>query len=168
MKHTKSLICAAAICLSATTAHATASADQAAEWTHLDMPNGQIIYSGDAGSTGLIFTCTNEGKLDSMLNLDGGDILEKIASKSTVVRNKKGTLSIDGREEIREDWLYHPSTKMAEPRKFSISHKLYNAAVTGSPIELKMSYVDAVNVTPPPVNDAFKSFASTCGATNGS
>nr|WP_321440837.1 hypothetical protein [uncultured Hyphomonas sp.] len=167
MNTRKTMLAMIAFAACASMATASATAAENGTWTRKETANGQMLFTDVSDAPGLAFFCTNGGKLSAMVNLDGGDIAEKIARQSRRVRSKIATLSIEGREDTRADWHYFPATQLAQPVSNSVERKLYNAAVTGSAIGLELSYMENPHISPPPLNDDFKAFATTCSATNG-
>lgn len=166
IRHT--LIGAMALGVCATAATASAATAEASEWAHKDLEGGQLIYAQTQGTAGLGFMCTDGGQLAAVVNIDGADLAEKFEGKLGTKIGKKGTLDIEGRETTRDKWIYYPGTSLAEPRDPSVGRKLYNAAVTGKGVTLKLSYVDQISISAPELNEAFQTFATSCSATNGS
>lgn len=168
MKTGKLMISAAIFAFCASVANANTTSVDTGMWARKDLANGQLLYTAASETPSLAFVCTNEGKLSAIINIDGGDLFEKLAKGSSRVRTKTGILSIENRESTRDSWNYYPATKLAQPTKPSVSRKLYNAAVTGSDVKLDMSFVEDPSISPPALNDDFKAFATTCSATNNS
>lgn len=167
MKTGKILIGALAGALCTGAAHASTAGVADSGWTRTEVGTSQVLASGTPGESGLVFACTSDGKLSALINIDGGDAVTKMSDGLTRVRSKSGKLDIDGRDGLRTGWHYYPAARMVGPKKPSVSRMIYNAAVTGATVSTDISQVGPVSITPPAINDAFKTFASTCNATNG-
>lgn len=136
-------------------------------WSLADLPNGKIIYSTEADGAGLAFGCSTDGRLTAFVNIDGADMTAKMVSEAPETRTKPGKLSVGDGEADKTKWTYLPDLQVMTPVHNKITRRLYNAAITGEPVKLELRYMDNIKVTPPAIDDTFKTFSSSCKETSG-
>lgn len=157
----KLMIGAAALALVGSASAAEANA----EWVLKGGEGSMVMITDSDQAPGMMINC-NGGKLRVALTTEGVDLASLKESKR--VRKADATVSIEGREPIETTLSYLPSRKLAVATQFSDKSKLYNAAVQGKTVSVDMGRRGSFTFTPPAINDTFKTFASSCAATNGS
>jgi len=135
-------------------------------WTLTDLPNGKMVYSTPEDGAGLAFGCSPDGTLSAFVNIDGADMANKLTDGIPASRSKPGKLSVDGGKAEKTKWRYMSDLQIMSPVQPKITRRLYNAAITGAPVQLELRYMDNVSIAPPKIDDAFKTFASSCKATS--
>ena len=147
---------------------ATAGTATAAEWLSWTNEAGtsQAIYTSSDMTPGILLTCSAQGKLGVLFDLGGGDIIANAQGRTLrKPRRYQVSMTLGERPTLTEDWIYIPRRKQIQPRRSSTVAKIYNAMIRGQQASIDISRKGTYNMEFPAINDAFRSFASTCPAT---
>lgn len=133
-----------------------------------DMKNrpfpGESIYvvSDDVGD--IAFTCLLE-KLRTTIEIKSTDFESIVLGNNTSQRAKVRNLRffINGKAVRSKNWTYVSELKVALSSKRSDALRIYNAAIRGDEVQVKMSGADKVRLNLPKPNSAFAQFGSECG-----
>lgn len=163
MKHL--LKTGAALALAATTITFTASAaDAESTWKLGDNNGNAFLYMADASGPSLTLNCSERMGVQAVLYLDGNSIDELTIDGSRRITSRKVTMESESTEARDGDWAYLRKAKTLISTRGWQGKRIFNAAVTGSPVSIDIRRVGTVNVTPPEVNDEFREFVESCSA----
>ena len=123
------------------------------------------IVAESEDKTGVMLSCTTD-KLVAGVGVGPGLIAERLDQRTKRIKRKRGTTTIGDREPLREPWAYLPSTQIAISRAGVTGKRLFNAAVRGDTVSVKVDGTDTATFTFPAQNDVFKAFAKSCSATS--
>ena len=112
-----------------------------------------------------MLSCTTD-KLVAGVGVGPGLIAERLDQRTKRIKRKRGTTTIGDREPLREPWAYLPSTQIAISRAGVTGKRLFNAAVRGDTVSVKVDGTDTATFTFPAQNDVFKAFAKSCSVTS--
>ncbi|MEC7290659.1 MAG: hypothetical protein VXW22_11285 [Pseudomonadota bacterium] len=154
--------CVALTFLAASATLAANAADAESSWA-LGERNGQsFLHMTDASGPSLSLRCHDKLGLQAVLYLDGNGIDELDMPIKTKVKTRNVHLDTDSTDRRDGSWLYVRANKTLYSAKGWQAKRIYNAAISGSTVDVDITRVGSYNLTPPPVNDAFKSFVSSC------
>lgn len=140
-----------------------ADAEQGA-WA-LGEKNGKtFLHMTDASGPSLTLNCNENIGLQAVLYLNGNGIDDLEVATKTRLKTRNVYLDTDSTDRRDGDWLYVRLAKVLVSSKGWQAKRIYNAAITGSPVEVDITRVGSYTLTPPPVNDSFKSFVESCDA----
>jgi hypothetical protein len=178
------VIIASSVAFSATAQKPDATPDP--EWV-LELPEEILVDSSDAGNaadfnarvdkltlaagpnTSIILSCQviqKDGQLrDSRLNVGFDLDTEKDAYKRRMsIRRMSASLTLgEVKKTYRFQW--NVDTDTIVPFDRSVARKVFNAAIRGEQIKLKISGKVRIDTTLPTLNEAFRTFAKNCPAT---
>ena len=127
--------------------------------------DAEAIYTTETEKAGNVaFICVN-GTFVSNVALTPQDFKLVISEwlSSTRVKIRQPTVLING-ESIRPTrWTYSPTLQFLLPRKTLTTKKLYNAAIRGDTVQIKMDGKDPLTLVLPKPNVAFADFGAACG-----
>lgn len=168
-------IAAGAVAASSLAAAAIADDHSAAKskgWAVVDMKptNGdapatdaEAIVMASTETPALMFVCANE-TLSAIMGLQPMDLMA-VSTKDTGGRwRPRSILMTRGEDEpLRSKWRWNGQRNIAQPATKKVSARLYNAAIRGETVTIKMGGLAPVTVTPAPVDDTFRAFGAKCG-----
>ena len=156
--------CVALTFLAASASFGASAADAESSWTLGESDGKSFLHMTDVSGPSLTLNCSDKIGLQAILYLDGNaidDLGMKIKSK---IKTRNVHLDTDSTNRRDGDWLYVRSNKTLFSSKGWQAKRIFNAAVTGSPVAVDITRVGSYELTPPPVNDSFKAFVSECDA----
>jgi len=124
-----------------------------------------------AGTTGpvILFIChVNSNGYESLnagIQLDPNSTYGEKPERTPRILTLTGVLTVDGKTKS-ERFRYHPASSKIVPFDKTVARRLYNAAVTGAEVSIKVKGV-TYNLEIPQKDDAFTSFVKSCPVTNG-
>lgn len=142
------------------------AADAESKWVMSGDETAMVMVTSADNAPGMLINCTT-GKLQVALSTEGVDLTE-LKPSNRKNRRLVAEMKIEDREPIDARVVYSPGQKLVVTQTFGDRSKLYNAAVQGKTVTVDMGRRGSFTFTPPPINDTFRSFASSCDATNGS
>ena len=126
--------------------------------------DGEAIYTTETEKAGNVaFYCLRGGfgANVSLAPADFGEIIDEwMTSKRR--RGRKPTLIIDGEKQKSEKWIHLPALKLLIPQKKRTSAQLYNAAVKGREVQIKVVGKDTITLILPKPNTVFADFGAGC------
>ncbi len=125
----------------------------------------QSITSGSAAARGAYFACIDD-QLRVAVGVEPGNVGTMLERTSSRTRTYEIKTTIGDGETFESKWAYKPSLKVAIAQDSVTPRKLYNAAVRGDTISMKLPGKSQFDITLPAVNADFTSFANNCGVTN--
>ena len=122
-----------------------------------------------AANTSIILSCQTieeDGRLrDSRLNVGFDLDTQKDAYKRRMnIRRLSASLTL-GNTKKAYRFRWNVDTDTIVPFDRSVARKVFNAAIRGEAIKLRVSGNSRINMVFPPLNDAFRTFARNCPAT---
>ena len=127
-----------------------------------------IRTSGGDGPV-LILNCqamsTGRHSLNAAIQLDPANAYEENPSEHLRLLSVSVALSVDGKKSS-ERFKYHPASSKIVPYDKAIAKRLFNAAVTGADVTLKVKG-ETHDLALPDKDQVFVRFAKTCPTTNG-
>jgi hypothetical protein len=124
-----------------------------------------------AGTTGplIVFLCHVSSEeyesLNVAIQLDPHSTYGENPERAPRILTLSGILTVDGKKQS-ERFRYHPASSKIVPFDRKVAKRLYNAAVTGADVSIKVQG-KTHNLEIPAKNDVFVSFAKICPVTNG-
>jgi hypothetical protein len=124
-----------------------------------------------AGTTGplVVFLCHVSSEdyesLNVAIQLDPHSTYGENPERAPRILTLTGVLTVDGKKQS-ERFRYHPASSKIVPFDRTVSKRLYNAAVTGADVSIKVQG-KTHDLEIPAKNDVFVSFAKVCPVTNG-
>lgn len=124
-----------------------------------------------AGGSGpvLMLNCqamsTGKHSLNAAIQLDPANTYEEDPSEHLRLLSVTVALTIDGQKKF-EKFQYHPESSKIVPFNNAVSKRLYNAAVSGAPVTLKVKG-KTYDLALPGRDKTFTAFAKACPTTNG-
>lgn len=124
-----------------------------------------------AGTTGplIVFLCHVSSEeyesLNVAIQLDPHSTYGENPERAPRILTLSGILTVDGKRQS-ERFRYHPASSKIVPFDRKVAKRLYNAAVTGADVSIKVQGKTHV-LEIPAKNDVFVSFAKICPVTNG-
>ncbi|MCR9270179.1 MAG: hypothetical protein ACX94B_09105 [Henriciella sp.] len=165
MKHL--LKTGAALTLAATALTFSASAaDAEAAWSLGDKNGKAFLHTVTEAGPSIALTCSERVGVQATVFLNGNSIDEAEIKSTSGLRTRKGSIETATTEEKDGDWLYLRPAKTLISTKGWQGKRIYNAAITGSPVTMTVSRLGEMTFELPGVDDQFKSFASSCEATS--
>ncbi|MEL8055779.1 MAG: hypothetical protein AAGK66_06475 [Pseudomonadota bacterium] len=120
----------------------------------------RAIYTETDGGTALL-TCNGEGQFTAMLSQVTENFPETMKKPAPYRRGADVQLTTPERESEAK-WVIVPAIDTI----ISVSHvnaaRIYNTAVRGEPLNVKVDGKDFVSLELPEIDDSFKAFAKTC------
>lgn len=154
----------AALALAATTLTFTASAaDAESTWTLGDNGGAAFLYMSDPTGPSLTLNCSERMGVQAVLYLDGNSVDELVLDPGRV-SSRTVSLDTDTTDARKGDWAYLRQAKTLISTRGWQGKRIFNAAVSGSPVSIDIRRVGSVTVTPPAVNDAFREFVADCNS----
>lgn len=127
-----------------------------------------IRSSGGSGPV-LILNCqamsTGKHSLNAAIQLDPANTYEEDPSERLRLLSVTVALTVDGQKKF-EKFQYHPESSKIVPFSNAVSKRLYNAAVSGVPVMLKVKG-KTYDLALPGKDKTFTAFAKACPTTNG-
>ena len=124
-----------------------------------------------AGTTGplIVFLCHVSSEeyesLNVAIQLDPHSTYGENPERAPRILTLSGILTVDGKKQS-ERFRYHPASSKIVPFDRKVAKRLYNAAVTGADVSIKVQG-KTHDLEIPAKNDVFVSFAKICPVTNG-
>lgn len=153
----------AATALAATALSFTASAaDAESAWTLTENNGASFLYMADASGPSVTLSCSDKMGVQAVVYLDGNSVDDLGFSKNSKVRSRKVALESETTEPRDGTWAYLRNAKVLISTRGWQGKRIFNAAVTGSSVSMDVFRIGTVSITPPTVNDDFRSFVSEC------
>lgn len=129
----------------------------------------RTIQAAETTGPIVIFICHVSSEdyqsLNAGIQLDPQNTYGDNPERTPRILTLSGILTIDGKKQS-ERFRYHPASSKIVPFDRKVARRLYNAAVTGSDVSIKVQG-KTYDLEIPAKNDVFVSFAKICPVTNG-
>lgn len=161
MKHPlKSLPVVAALAASVTLAANASDADSS--WDFADVEGKTFLHTVTAAGPSVALTCSDSVGVQATIYLNGNSIDETRIKSTAGLQTRKGSLDTETTEEREGPWLYLRPAKTLVSTKGWQGKRIYNAAITGSPVTMTVARLGEMTFELPGVDNAFKDFAQSC------
>nr|WP_156780855.1 hypothetical protein [Hyphomonas sp. Mor2] len=113
------------------------------------------------------FSCSEEFGLRVTLLLQ--PLSEGILDSGTRYRARArfSNLAVEGREPARVRWVHVKEVRALQSGSQKTAKMIYNAAIEGRSFSVKEPFKKDVQISMPPVDENFRTFAKRCVVTNG-
>lgn len=129
----------------------------------------RTIQAAETTGPIVIFICHVSSEdyesLNAGIQLDPHNTYGDNPERTPRILTLSGVLTIDGKKQS-ERFRYHPASSKIVPFDRKVARRLYNAAVSGSDVSIKVQG-KTYDLEIPAKNDVFVSFAKICPVTNG-
>ena len=143
------------------TAHA---ADAESNWSLGDKAGTPYLYMADATGPSVTLTCSDSMGVQAVLYLNGNGMDDLTVNTNTRISSRKVEMTSDTTQAKDGDWLYVRRAKTLVSTRGWQGKRIFNAAVSGSPVSFDIFRVGEYTITPPAVNEDFKTFVSDCAS----
>ena len=140
------------------------AADAESTWAAGENNGKTFLYAADASGPSLTLNCSDTMGIQAGVYLNGNGMDDLTLSSNSRLGTRNIELDSDTTDPKDGDWAYIRSAKTLISTKSWQGKRIFNAAVTGSPVTLDIARVGSYTITPPAVNDEFKTFVSDCDA----
>lgn len=140
------------------------AADAESAWSAGEKNGKTFLYTADASGPSVTLNCSDKMGVQAVVYLNGNGMDELDINTKTRLRSRKIELDSDTTEPRDGDWLYLRTAKTLVSTKSWQGKRIFNAAVTGSPVTMDIARIGSYTITPPAVNDDFRAFVSDCDA----
>lgn len=161
MKHLLKISVAAGMAFGAATLSANA-ADAESTWTMGETNGNSFVYMSDVSGPSVTLNCSDRFGVQAVVYLNGNSMDELTISGKPRTRNVE--ISTESTETRDGDWAYLRNAKTLISTRGWQGKRIFNAAVTGSPVAMDIARIGSVNLTLPAVNDDFRTFVSNCSS----
>jgi len=126
---------------------------------------GSMTYTAPVGQPGALFTCSERHGLGAALSVRAIDFDEALDLQDRRARWRSVTATFGDDEAITDRWMQLPRVGTVEPESKAIRAKIYNAAIAGETVTLKIAGRPDIRIEFPPVDENFTRWAMECPAT---
>ncbi len=147
-----------------TVGFAAHAADAESTWSTGEKNGKTFLYTADATGPSMTLNCSDKMGIQAVVYLNGNGIDELDINTKARIRSRKVELDSETTDPKDGDWAYFRTAKTLISTKSWQGKRIFNAAVTGSPVTMDIARVGSYTITPPAVNDEFKTFVSECDA----
>lgn len=150
------------VLLAATALAAPAHAAGWAVWEGQNEAAPRVIYTDAADTTGAMLACDAKGDLTTLLTLEPSSVPEVMKLNAPYYRGTESKVTVGNGEPATATFRYRPARKTIESAEHSTAAKVYNSVVKGEALKVETKREGSVEMTLPPADETFKSFARTC------
>ena len=140
-----------------------------AGWAHagpqtaaLGNANVDVLYQSGAQTLSVAFLC-DDAAIQARLPAAPTDMGQALGPTFDRARAMRGTLTIDGETAYAGKFTYLPTQKVALPHERSVNARLYNAAIQGQAVTLRLKG-QTHDLSLPPRGEALTAFHQSCQA----
>ena len=130
--------------------------------TALGTGDVEALYVAGAAARSVAFLC-DDNAIQVRVATEPTDLAGGLAPTFDRARRASGWIEIDGERAYEGGFVYLPDQKMALPNERSAAAKLYNAVIQGQAVRVRIKG-EAMTLTLPPVDEAFRGFHARCQA----
>lgn len=141
---------------------ATLLATSASAWELGETAEKSFLYTKDTSGVSVALTCSDSMGIQATVYLDGNEIDNLATRAPGRLALRKVTLQTDSTEPKSDRWAYVRSERTLISTEAWQGRRIYNAAVTGSPISMNVRRVGDYTLNLPAVDDDFRTFSNSC------
>ena len=120
------------------------------------------IYAQEDDGVATLLSCNADGQLSAMVSYKGGELTRKMKANAPFRRTVDVNIVRDGTDEGKSPWTIIPAVDLIHTKSHGDAGKIYNAAILGQDLTVKIQRKGEVALTLPAVDDVFRAFATTC------
>lgn len=158
--------CVALSMLATSASFAASAADAEGAWATGDNGGKTFLHTVTEAGPSVALTCSDSVGVQATVYLNGNEIDETQIKSTAGLKTRKGSLVTETTEERDGTWLYIRPAKTLITTKGWQGKRIYNAAITGSPVTMSVYKIGEVSFQLPGVDEAFTQFAKSCEATS--
>lgn len=133
-----------------------------AVWEGQEAAAPRVIYTEGTEKTGALLVCDQHGSMRALLMLEPGSIPKLMKRQAAYARSSDAVITVGDGAPTNAKFRYTPATKSVETKANHIAAKVFNAAVLGETLTVKLQREGTIETNLPAPNEAFKAFATTC------
>ena len=118
----------------------------------------------DPTGPSVTLTCSDKMGVQAVLYLNGNSMDDLTVDTSTRITSRQVEMTSDTTQAKDGEWLYVRRAKTLVSTRGWQGKRIFNAAVSGSSVSFDIFRVGEYTITPPAVNDDFKTFVSDCSS----
>ena len=154
-----------AAALAATTiGFAAHAADAESNWSLGDNNGTPFLYMSDPTGPSITLNCSERMGVQAVIYLKGNSVDELALNADARITSRNVEMSSDTAASKDGDWAYFRRDKTLISTRGWQGKRIFNAAVSGSSVSFDIARVGEYTITPPAVNDDFKSFVADCSS----
>ena len=127
--------------------------------------DGLYVLAENADGPALMLGCSERLGVQARVYLNGMTQTDLAIEKTRRVKTRSVQISTESTEAKRDAWAYLRSKGQLISVRPWQGKRIFNAAIRGEVVNMDVTKVGDLALELPEVNDAFKSFATTCSAT---
>ncbi|MCR9080342.1 MAG: hypothetical protein NXH78_14695 [Hyphomonadaceae bacterium] len=158
--------CVALTFLGASAALGAHAADAAGGWTLSESNGSSLIYAATDAGPSVALSCSDQVGIRAVVLLNGESLEEALNAPGARAKSRRVSLETETTDPRAGDWHYIRRQGKLVSTKSWQGKRIYNAAVTGSPVSMDIFKVGERSFELPGVDDQFTTFASSCDATS--
>lgn len=165
MKHlTRNCVALTFLAASATLgAHA---ADAEGGWALGEKDGKAYLHTVTAAGPSVMLSCSDTVGVRATVFLKGDSMDSAENGSKGKARTRRVSIDTESTDPRSGSWGYYRTQGKLVSSKSWQGKRIYNAAITGSPVSMDVFKVGEMSFDLPGVDDQFKSFASSCDATS--
>lgn len=158
--------CIALTFLGASAALGAHAADAAGGWTLGEKDGASYLHTVTDAGPSVMLSCSDTVGIRATVFLNGDDMEAAETAEGGKARTRRVALDTASTDSRSGAWGYvRTQGKLISSQSWQ-GKRIYNAAITGSPVSMDIFKVGERSFELPGVDDHFKSFASSCDATS--
>ena len=138
------------------------AASQAVAWEMGAEPDKNYVYTKTDDGASITLMCSDTVGIRATVYLDGNEMDNLAVGTERRLATRQVTIDTEATEPRRDRWVWVRSARTLISTKPWQGRRVYNAVITGSPINMTVRRVGDFTLNLPPVDDNFKSFSKTC------
>lgn len=158
--------CIALTFLGASAALGAHAADAAGGWALGQKDGSSYLHAVTDAGPSVMLSCSDTVGIRATVFLNGETMEAAETARDGKTRARRVSLDTDSTEVRSGAWGYVRSQGKLVSSKSWQGKRIYNAAITGSPVSMDIFKIGERRFELPGVDDQFKSFASSCDATS--
>ncbi len=158
--------CIALSLLGASATFGAHAADTPTDWTLGEKNGVSFLHTVTDAGPSVLLSCSDTVGIRAMVFLNGDDIESATNGTTGRISTRRVSLGTDSTETRKGDWGYVRSQGRLISTKSWQGKRIYNAAITGSPVSMDIFRLGESTFSLPAVDEDFKTFNSTCAATS--
>lgn len=149
-----------------TFAFSASAATATGSWEFGERNGKQFVHAVTEAGPSVMLSCSDKLGVQATFYLNGNAIDDTAITSTAGLSTRNSTIVTDGTEEKEGQLLYLRPAKTLVTTESWQGKRVYNAAITGSPINMTVRRIGNVSFTLPGVDDSFTEFAQSCDATS--
>lgn len=140
------------------------AADAESTWSLGEKNGAEFLYTASPEGPSLTLNCSEKLGVQAVVFLNGNGIDDLNVGSKSRLKTRRIEIDTDTTEPRHDDWIYLRTAKTLVSTKGWQGKRIFNAAVSGSPVSMNIARLGPHQITLPAVNDEFKAFVASCDA----